>query len=171
MIPYLPRTVQIGDKLRLTPYALGKQDNGSGSAPHALTGQVIYIHPGRRFATVHFPLTGYDSTGHRIDKGFCEAWPILPDERRLAHKDPEPPKTGPTRPLAEMLQEREWTGMSQGQIAKELGVAQQSVCSAIRALSKRGIEIRYTKGLTFAQAAQARKAAAGSTSSDSGKGK
>ncbi len=159
MIPYLPRTVAIGDKLRLVPSVLDKQDNGNEHCqqPHALTGQVIYIHPKRRFATVRFPLTGYDGTGHQVDKGFSECWPIMPDERRLAHKDPEPLKTGPTRPIAEILREREWTGMSQGQIARELGVSQQSVSNAIRVLAKRGIEIRYTKGLTFVQAAQARK--------------
>lgn len=169
MTAYLPRTVAIGDKLRLVPYALDKQDNGSGSAPYALTGTVIYIHPQRRFAAVQFPLNSYDGTGHQVDKSFRECWPIMPDERQLAHTDPKPLEQGPTRPLAEMLQEREWTGMSQGQIAKELGVSQQRVSNALRTLAKRGIEIKYQKGLTFVQAAQARKTAAGSSSPDSGK--
>ncbi|MCD7838038.1 MAG: helix-turn-helix domain-containing protein [Clostridiales bacterium] len=177
MTPYLPRTVAIGDKLRLVPYALDKQDNGSGSAPHALTGQVIYIHPRRLFATVRFPLEGWEASGHKVDKGFNEVWPIMPDERRIARRDPAPETGGwhnskrLARPLAEMLQEREWTGMSQGQIAKELGASPQSVSSAIRALSKRGIEIKHKKGLNFVQVAQARKAAAGSSSPDSGKNK
>lgn len=58
---------------------------------------------------------------------------------------PAPSPSGTTRPVTEMLQERDWTGMSQGQIAKELGVTQQSVCSAIRTLAKRGIEVKYKK--------------------------
>ncbi|MCD8147524.1 MAG: hypothetical protein LUD84_09670 [Clostridiales bacterium] len=177
MIPYLLRTVAIGDRLRLTPYALDKKDNGNEHCqpPHALTGLVIYIHTQRRFATVHLPLEGYDSTGHRVDKGFNECWPIMPDERRLAHKEPNlDPETG--RPAGSRgksglsirgrLQSRDWSSMTSDQIAAVLGTDTHTVTTAIYALGKRGIDIPYKR-----RGAGPKKAAAGSTSSDSGKAK
>ncbi|MCC8076266.1 MAG: hypothetical protein LIO95_10085 [Clostridiales bacterium] len=167
MIPYLPRTVAIGDKLRLVPYALDKQDNGSGSAPHALTGQVIYIHPQRRFATVRFPLEGYDGTGYQVDKSFRECWPIMPNERRLAHAEPKREgnhgKPGPT--IRQHLQAHDWSDMTSDQIATALGTNTHTVTNAIYVLAKRGIDIPYKKRW------KAKKAAAGSSSPDSGKEK
>ncbi|MCD7829739.1 MAG: hypothetical protein LUG58_04805 [Clostridiales bacterium] len=180
MTPYLPRTVAIGDKLRLVPSVLAKQDNGNEHCqqPHALTGQVIYIHPKRRFATVRFPLTGYDSAGHQVDKGFCESWPIMPPERRLAHAEPKPEAVlgrpagsrGKARPaIRQRLQERDWSGMTSGQIAAALDTDAHAVTSAIYALHKQGVDIPYKR--RGAGGWSARKTAAGSTSSDSGKEK
>ncbi len=173
MTPYLPHTVAIGDKLRLVPSALDKQDNGNEHCqqPHALTGTVIYIHPQRRFATVHFPLEGCDNTGHKADKGFSECWPIMPDEARVAHEEPKLEgnhrKPGPT--IRQQLQTRDWSSMTSAQIAAALGTDTNAVANAIYVLGKRGIDIPYKK--RSAGGWSARKTAAGSSSPDSGKDK
>lgn len=148
MTPYLPATVRLGDKLRLVPSALTKQDNGNERCqqPHALTGQVIYIHPKRRFATVRFPLEGCDGTSHRVDKSFRESWPIMPPERRLAHAEPKPEKPKkPVATLSERLMGHDWSEMTSMQIAEALGTSASSVTSAIYKLKKWGVDIPYKK--------------------------
>ncbi|MCD8190708.1 MAG: TetR family transcriptional regulator [Clostridiales bacterium] len=126
MTGYLPRDIALGDRV--------------------MGGSVAYIHPKRRYAMVRFPRSGGDGTGHRVDKSIRECWPIMPDEDRLAHKPPVPePNPKPPRPIAEMLQERDWDGMTMSEIAEELGVTHGGVCSAIHSLRRKGIYIKFRK--------------------------
>lgn len=149
MNSYLPRTVQVGDTFRVVP-SMGQHSSQDDEAPRSRTGVVVSIPRHRRFAVVKFPAAGVDYTGHTVDKSIYECLNIAPPSDRVAHKDPEPESQKPVRkdnrPIAVILQERDWSGMTSTQIAEELGVTGGGVTSAINKLAKQGIRINYKHG-------------------------
>ncbi|MCD7757329.1 MAG: winged helix-turn-helix transcriptional regulator [Clostridiales bacterium] len=150
MIGYLPRTVQVGDTFRIVPNVGQHSGSDDDEAPKSRVGVVESIPPHRRFAVVKFQADGMDYTGHSVDKSIRECVDIEPPVNRVAHKEPEPGPKKPLRkdkrPIAVILQERDWSGMTSAQIAEELGVTGGGVTSAINKLAKKGIHVNYKHG-------------------------
>lgn len=148
-LAYLPHTVQIGDRFRLVPSALDKQDNSnSAEPPQPMDGVVVWIHPKRRFATVEFQAKNYETMGHWANAGWKENWPIMPPEWQLAHAEPKPPRQNAPAPLSKRLQERDWSGMTSVEIAEALETIPTNVTKAIRRLEKQGIIIPHERTAT-----------------------
>lgn len=149
MNSYLPRTVQVGDTFRVVPN-VGQHSSQDEEAPKSRMGVVESIPSHRRFAVVKFQADGMDYTGHSVDKSIRECMNIEPPMNRVAHKDPEPESQKPirkdNRPIAVILQERDWSGMTPSQIAEELGVTTGGVSTAINKLAKQGIRVNYKHG-------------------------